>query len=107
MFPTNVSILKVERSAALNRYAEPQRNTVYKNLRGNMETTSRMGRSSDGETATIDGVLLLEELYELKSADLLTIDNRDQDQFMVFGSSDVHDLTGNLAYRTYDLTKVA
>lgn len=102
-FPVNAKVLRVERKGALDRYGQPQYETVESNLNGNLDQSTRLVRTLQGDAVTVDGSIMLHE--PLETGDLLTMDDQFQSKWAVFTKEQANDFVGDTLFWTYTLTK--
>ena len=105
MLATNTKILRVDHQKSQDRYGDPKRAPVFIDIEGWMVRKHTMVRDVTGDFRKIDAVLTLSAELELKIGNLLTIDNHDADQYVVFSMAENWDVVGNLDSRSYQLVK--
>ncbi len=102
-FPINIRVLRVERRGAIDRYGQPQYETVESDLAGNLDQSTRLLKSVQGDSITVDGTIMLHEALE--TGDRLTMEDRFQSQWVVFSKEQANDPVGETLFWTYTLTK--
>ena len=99
----NVYIRTVQRFGKMDRYGRVTLETAYDRFRGRLDRSTSMVRNLDGSFTQVAGTLMLPKRYELKTKDIITLDNVDEDQYTVFSIRENIDITGTVLYRTYYL----
>ncbi len=105
-FTENVTILMIERAGSIDRYGAIQMNTIASHIRGNLDLSTRLSRTVQGDEVQIDGSIMIGEDVKLESKDRLTIDNVNKDKYEIFSIKESQDpATGVVLFRTYELTR--
>ena len=99
----NVQISMVKRGDSFDRYGVPQLSTVFSGVGARLEKSTIATRSVEGDVIDIDGTLYLEPSISLSPKDVITVDNPEQDQYIVYDVSEEMDILGTVAFRTYRL----
>ena len=99
----NVRISMVKRGDSFDRYGVPQLNTVFSGVGARLEKNTVATRTVEGDVVDIDGTLYLEPSVSLSPKDIITVENADQDQYIVYDVSEEMDILGTVVFRTYRL----
>ena len=102
--PKNVAVLKVERAGALDRYGQPLVETTYARKWARLERRHRMVRGLNGDTVDIDAEIWTDDM-ELRSRDLITLDNKDNDAYTVFDDEEPVEVDGTFPFQRARLVK--
>ena len=93
----------VKRGDSFDRYGVSNFETVFSDVPARLERSTSMGRSVDGDVVDISGTLFLEPSVHLQVRDVITVNNPEQDQYLILSVSENVDILGNVIFRTYDL----
>ena len=104
-FQSNTKIRSAERIAGIDRHGQPLRSTVSAShlKEGRLEKRTVRVTNLQGKTSTVDGTLMVDAGLELEEGDKVTLE--DESQWEVFSVDESLDLSGEIEFRTYNLTK--
>ena len=99
----NASISMVKRGDGFDRYGVANLETVFSGIPARLERSTTTTRSADGDVVDIDATLYLEPSVDLSPRDVVTVDNPEQDQYIVYDVSEWLDILGKVIFRSYRL----
>lgn len=99
----NTRVMTVERMGNVDRYGQPELNTVATDFRGRLDRTLTRTTGVDGNTVTLDGTLMACRV-QLEAGDLLTLEN--EEQWEVYNVDEAQDINGKPMFRMYGMTKL-
>lgn len=102
--PKNVAVLSVERAGAIDRRGQPIMETAYARVWARLRRVHKMFRAANGDTIDIDGFLYTDDM-NLRARDLITLDNADQDRYVVFDVTEDHDVDATQYFQRARLVK--
>jgi hypothetical protein len=106
LIPYNATIRLVRRAGNIDRYGQPVRNTVYSEVHCCLEESSALILDDNGETQRIDALVTLEPDIELRTEDLLVMEEPTIEEYRVFDARSDIDANGVVESRTARLVKV-